>query len=82
MQSIVEIPAVPAELCGVGGCCYLPHSTGRHTWEVSKPFAEQYEVDRHAEKQGCSYTDAWRYFEREGYDMIGVWPQYFFADVE
>lgn len=38
--------------------------------------ASQYEVDRHAEKQGVSYADAWRYFESQGYDMSTVWGQY------
>lgn len=39
--------------------------------------ATQYEVDRHAEKNcGGSYQDAWRYFEKDGYDMSAVDPQY------
>jgi hypothetical protein len=44
--------------------------------ESDRPIANQSEVERHAEKQDCSYADAWRYFEREGYDMSEVAPQY------
>lgn len=56
------------ELCQDGG---RPLSD---VLEVLK-FAEQYEVDRHAEKQGISYSDAWNYFEDQGYDMSLVWDQ-------
>lgn len=35
----------------------------------------QYEVDRHAEKQEVPYNDAWRYFEAQGYEMSEVDPQ-------
>lgn len=34
------------------------------------------EIARHAEKQGVSWADAWRYFERLGYDMGSASPQY------
>lgn len=44
--------------------------------EEKQAVATQYEVDRHAEKQNRSYADAWRYFERLGYDMSEVDPQY------
>lgn len=40
------------------------------------PVAEQWEVDRHARKQDITYAEAWRYFEREGYDMSEVNEQY------
>jgi hypothetical protein len=40
------------------------------------PIASQQAVDRHAEKQGVSYADAWRYFQRLGYDMSEVFDQY------
>lgn len=43
-------------------------------WPVGA-FIDQYEVDRHAEKQHVSYNDAWRYFESQGYDMSEVLPQ-------
>lgn len=43
---------------------------------LSRPFAEDYEILRHAEKQGVSWSDAWRYFEREGYNMDGATGQY------
>lgn len=42
----------------------------------AKPVITQYEVDRHAEKQGISYADAWRYFERMGGDLSQVDDQY------
>ncbi len=32
-------------------------------------YATEDEIARHAEKQGVSWADAWRYFERLGYDM-------------
>lgn len=38
--------------------------------------ATQHDVDSHASKQDVSYSDAWRYFERQGYDMADVDPQY------
>ena len=38
--------------------------------------ATQYSVDSHAEKQEVSYADAWRYFERLGYDMSEITDQY------
>lgn len=44
--------------------------------------ASQYEVDRHAVKQGVSYSDAWRYFEKQGYDMSTVDGQYSRLDDE
>jgi hypothetical protein len=25
---------IPEVLCGVGGCCYTPHTDGPHTWET------------------------------------------------
>lgn len=34
------------------------------------------EIARHAEKQGVSWADAWRYFERLGFDMSQADPQY------
>lgn len=34
------------------------------------------EIARHAEKQGVSWADAWRHFEREGYKMDSADPQY------
>ena len=34
------------------------------------------EIARHAEKQGVSWADAWRYFERLGFDMSQASPQY------
>lgn len=46
---------------------------GKHSYI---PKANQSAVDRHVEKQGVSYADAWRYFERMGYDMSEVEPQY------
>lgn len=39
-------------------------------------YADQWEVDRHAEKQDCSYADAWRHFEINGYNMSQVDDQY------
>lgn len=33
-------------------------------------------IARHAEKQGISWADAWRYFERMGFDMSKASPQY------
>lgn len=68
--------ACPEGLCGIWGCCFLPHITGPHTWERPLGKADQYSVDSHAEKQEVSYADAWRAFERWGYDMSDVWPQY------
>lgn len=44
--------------------------------DIPAPKAEQHEVDRHAEKQGVSYADAFRYFERRGYDMSGIDEKY------
>lgn len=29
---MTEYPT-PDNLCGVGGCCYLPNHDGPHTWE-------------------------------------------------
>lgn len=34
------------------------------------------EIARHAEKQGVSWADAWRYFEKLGYKMESADPQY------
>lgn len=31
-MNAVELPDIPANLCGVNGCTYTPH-TGQHTWE-------------------------------------------------
>ncbi|UYL85348.1 hypothetical protein SEA_HAGER_55 [Microbacterium phage Hager] len=39
-------------------------------------YANDDEIARHAEKQDCSWADAWRHFEREGYDMSKASPQY------
>ncbi len=55
-----------------------------HGWDARKPeaasvaalVANQEQVDSHAEKQQVSYAEAWRYFEREGYDMSEVLGQY------
>lgn len=44
--------------------------------ETPPMVAQQWELERHAEKQGRSYADAWRYFESLGYDMSEVDPQY------
>lgn len=44
--------------------------------EPPRMVADQYSVDSHADKQGVSYADAWRYFERQGYDMSEVNGQY------
>lgn len=38
--------------------------------------ADQESVDSHAVKQGVGYADAWRYYERQGYDMSCVRDQY------
>lgn len=37
-----------------------------------QPCATEYEVDRHAEKQGVSHSDAYSYFEDMGYNMSDV----------
>lgn len=34
--------------------------------------AQEYELERHAEKQGVSYADAWEYFRDLDYDMSRV----------
>lgn len=39
-------------------------------------YADDDEIARHAEKQSVSWADAWRYFERQGYDMSKASPQY------
>ncbi|AWY04510.1 hypothetical protein SEA_GILDA_54 [Microbacterium phage Gilda] len=39
-------------------------------------YANDDEIARHAEKQSVSWADAWRYFERQGYDMSKASPQY------
>lgn len=44
------------------------------------PTATDDEIARHAEKQGCSWEDAWRYFERQSYDMSSASPQYPYQD--
>ena len=39
-------------------------------------YATDDEIARHAEKQQVSWADAWRYFERLGFDMSQASPQY------
>jgi hypothetical protein len=39
-------------------------------------FATHEEIQRHSEKQDCSWSDAWSHFEDQGYDMSQASGQY------
>lgn len=44
--------------------------------EGERPVATDSAIERHAQKQGVDWSDAWRYFEREGYDMSQATGKY------
>jgi hypothetical protein len=41
----------------------------KRVWNPEAPICSESELVRHAEKQGCSYRDAYSYFEGLGYNM-------------
>ena len=45
-----------------------------------KPIATEDMLERHAEKQDCSYADAWKVFRNDGYDMSQVHQYKYFGD--
>lgn len=52
----------PIGACTDPNCSHAPQS----------PVAQEWELIRHAEKQGVDWRDAWNYFADQGYDMSQV----------
>ncbi|KQO98607.1 hypothetical protein [Leifsonia sp. Leaf264] len=46
--------------------------TTETTIDEEQPVATWYDLDRHRQKQDCSYRDAYKYFRTNGYDMAAV----------
>lgn len=52
----------------------LPPAEPSPSEPVGRPIAESYMLRRHAEKQGVSWSDAWRYFRGVGYTVDHLDP--------
>lgn len=37
-----------------------------------RPFADEWDLERHMQKQDCSWGDAWNYFRDQGYNVDGL----------
>lgn len=61
--------------CFSNACCCTCHmpTAAQH---ADMPVADDDGIWRHAEKQGVGWSDAWRYFETNGYDMSEASAQY------